>query len=109
MNSMRLFGAVAGGVVVVWVLFSRALYLCHPGRIGDALSTANDGAAGAYFDQGMKALDTKDYDGAIGWFTKVIDLDPRNAAARINRGVAYLQQKDYERAQADFDDAIRLE
>src|SRR5437899_12488118 len=41
------------------------------------------------FNQGMAALETKDYDRAISEFNKAIRLDPKHALAFYNRGLSY--------------------
>ena len=39
----------------------------------------------------------------------MIQLDPKNAWAYCNRGLAWFEQRDYDRALADLDRAIRLD
>uniref|UniRef100_UPI00301328B7 tetratricopeptide repeat protein n=1 Tax=Methylobacterium nigriterrae TaxID=3127512 RepID=UPI00301328B7 len=57
--------------------------------------------------QAAKALDTSG-DNAIAAPTENIRRSPDNAVYRNNRGLAYLQKDDYDRAIADFNEAIRL-
>ncbi len=40
---------------------------------------------------------------------QAIQLDPKSSHAYNARGYAYLRQRDYQHALADFDEAIRLE
>lgn len=49
-----------------------------------------------------------DYAGAIKLFTQAIQADPALALAYNSRGYAFLRSKQYTRAVADFDDALRL-
>ena len=67
-------------------------------------------------DQGMAYFEQRDYKKAIEAFDEAIKLDPRDAVAYYNRGVAYnrIGQVDeggaarYQHAIQDFDEAIRL-
>jgi tetratricopeptide (TPR) repeat protein len=58
--------------------------------------------------QGLQALEDKDYTRAVDLFTRVIDEDPNNADAYVNRGVTYFCRKDYDQAIHDFNAAIRM-
>ena len=49
-----------------------------------------------------------DDDRAIADFNEGIRLDPKNAAAFNNRGLAHMSKSDNDRAFADFNEAIRL-
>jgi len=49
-----------------------------------------------------------DYDCKINNFTKVIELDPANFQAYLERGNVYAKKRSYDSAFADFDKAIRL-
>jgi WD40 repeat protein/tetratricopeptide (TPR) repeat protein len=59
--------------------------------------------------RGSKYFDAGEFDQAIACYNEVIRLDPRNAAAYNNRGVAYDVKDDEERALADLSEAIRLD
>jgi tetratricopeptide (TPR) repeat protein len=50
----------------------------------------------------------REYDRAIEIYTEAIRLDPRRAAAYIDRGNSYYNKKDYDRAIQDFTEAIEL-
>jgi tetratricopeptide (TPR) repeat protein len=43
------------------------------------------------------------YDKAIAEYTKAIKLDPNDAGAYFNRGIAYGYKGDYDQAIADFE------
>jgi ABC-type multidrug transport system ATPase subunit len=59
--------------------------------------------------QADDCLDRKDYDGAIAQYTEALGLQPDNAEAHFNRGIAYRHKGDNDRAIADYTEAIRLE
>lgn len=65
-----------------------------------------------FFDEGEKELDKKDWNGAIADFTHVIQLDPRDAGAYVNRGKAermlmrYDNRGDIEIKKGDWNEAI---
>ena len=64
----------------------------------------------AYFARfGTYKLDACDYDSAIANYDRAIALDPDDADAYHNRGIAKDAQGDYAAAIADFDRAIALE
>ncbi len=48
-------------------------------------------------------------DGSIEDYSEAIRLRPKNAGLHGNRGLLYLETKDYDRAIGDFDEAIRLD
>ena len=48
-------------------------------------------------------------DQTIGELNETIRLNPEDTVAYINRGFAYYQEGDYDRAIADFDRAIQLD
>ena len=54
------------------------------------------------YNQGMKALEEKDYALAIACFTEAIQLDPQNAKAYYNRGNAHGNSGAYDQALADI-------
>src|SRR5207244_13286348 len=47
--------------------------------------------------------------GAVAAYTRAIEIDPKFAQAFNNRGVAYLTQKNYAAAEADFTRSLELE
>lgn len=52
-------------------------------------------------DQGNKAFAAKDWDTAIGLFTKAIELDPKNHVLYSNRSAAQAGKKEYTKALED--------
>ena len=63
----------------------------------------------AYFEQGMQALDRRDPDGAIQNFSKVLEMDPENAMAYFQRGIAFQMIPDHRSAIDSFLNAQRLD
>ena len=61
-----------------------------------------------YNTSGMEKLQNGDFAGAIADFDKVIQLDPQNAMAYINRGNAKIQSGDLEGALADYNKGIEI-
>ena len=60
------------------------------------------------FRQGQDALATGRYEDAIASFSKVIGSNPESDWAYESRGIAYERVRDYERALADYLEALRL-
>ena len=58
--------------------------------------------------QGNKAFSSGNYQDAIGFFSKAIDLDPSNHVLFSNRSAAYSSLRDYEKALQDADKAINI-
>jgi tetratricopeptide (TPR) repeat protein len=60
------------------------------------------------FEQGIEALDRRDYDAAIACFDTCIRDNPRDVSALGNRGLAWAGKNDLDRAIADYSRAIDL-
>ena len=58
---------------------------------------------------GMKRQAAGDLAGAVAAYTRAIEIHPKFAEAFNNRGVAYLNQKNYAAADADFTRSLELE
>jgi len=61
-----------------------------------------------HLDHGRACLDKGKYDDAIADYTKAIALNPNDATAYSNRGVAYGSKGAFDRAIADYTKAIAL-
>jgi tetratricopeptide (TPR) repeat protein len=48
-------------------------------------------------------------DRAIEDYTAALRLDPKDAAAYNNRGIAYAMKEDYRRARADWEKALEID
>lgn len=59
-------------------------------------------------DRAVRLFNAGDIDRAIVDLDEAIRLDPKLAAAYINRGLIYAQKRDHARAMADYDEAIAL-
>ncbi len=57
---------------------------------------------------GQSLIQTGDYNGSIDLLSKVIAMDPKSSAAYGDRGSAYYNIGEYDKAQADFDQALSL-
>jgi tetratricopeptide (TPR) repeat protein len=66
------------------------------------------GATRSPYDQGVAALNKREYDRAIADLSEAIRLDPKNAKAFYARGLAWDAKKEYDKALADLGEAIRL-
>ena len=70
-------------------------------------------AAQKYHGEGMWYLTTvmteRDPEKAVEWFTKAIHADPGFVKSYNARGVAYVLLGEYEKASADFEDALLLD
>ena len=62
----------------------------------------------ADFSAGLTCEQSGDYQGAVDYYTKSLDRNPRFAIAYNNRGVAYHRKGDYQRAIQDYTSAIGL-
>ena len=62
-----------------------------------------------HLDHGRACLDKGKYDDAIADYDRAIALDPKDATAYTNRGVAYGRKGRVNRAIADYDKAIALD
>ncbi|MCD4717234.1 MAG: tetratricopeptide repeat protein [Desulfobacterales bacterium] len=60
------------------------------------------------FQKGLRFLTTQRYDLAIKAFSEAIEVNPRNAVAYCNRGVARFFTGDHEKAIADFTSAVKI-
>lgn len=61
------------------------------------------------FLEGAKLLTLKQFDSALEFFNKVLEIDPNYVKALEARAVIYLQKKEIELAQADLEKAISIE
>jgi tetratricopeptide (TPR) repeat protein len=68
-----------------------------------------DDATQELFNQGRRALDRKQYEDAISYFTRAIEKKPNYLEAYFYRGTAKSNLKDYKGAIADYDKVIELD
>src|ERR1700759_718818 len=70
-------------------------------------------AALAQSDRDWKLCEAEDADAALPACTRLIETgkldDSKRAIAHDNRGVAYWRKRDFNRAIADYDEAIRID
>ena len=55
-----------------------------------------------WFNEGGKAFEVGNYDKAIEYYTKVIEINPKDAKAYYNRGVAYAEKGLQDKAIKDY-------
>jgi len=75
---------------------------------GSGSSDTTSTAVNVDFVAGKKAIDQKDWNGAISAFHKVVALDPKDADAFNYLGYANRQLGDYEKAFDYYNSALRL-
>jgi tetratricopeptide (TPR) repeat protein len=70
------------------------------------LTVANAPAAVASTNKGSELARKGDYNGAIRYYDAAVKFDPRMYLAIYSRGLAYMAERKYERAMADFNSAL---
>jgi tetratricopeptide (TPR) repeat protein len=61
-----------------------------------------------YFYRGGAYYHKAEYDAAIFYFSKAIEINPKDAKAYNNRGIAYYNKGEYDRAISDYTKAIEI-
>jgi tetratricopeptide (TPR) repeat protein len=61
------------------------------------------------FTQGVAAVESEDYQGALASFDKVIELVPTSAEAHFNKGFIYMKLDDPEKALPCYEKAVELQ
>jgi len=79
-----------------------------PANVGPPLEIA-PGDAKVYRERGIFAYRSGDLDGAVVQFGRAIQLDPKFAAAYVDRSIVLYRLRKFERAFADIAEAKRLE
>ena len=62
----------------------------------------------AYKDQADEQMVKGDYDSAVASYSKVIELNPKNAPSYLSRGLSYYNKKNYDLAISDYNKGIEL-
>ncbi len=75
----------------------------------DAGKMSPDSISSAFFCRGHVFAELEKHDKAIEQFSKVIELEPKNAAAYNYRGFVYERLQKYDRAIEDFNKAVELD
>src|SRR4030042_3305654 len=91
----------------IWVIFMVLVLSVVGSTIGCTPKEAM--TAAEYIERGNVVFDKGKYDEAIREYSKAIELDPDNAVAWNNRGLAYLYKEQYDLAIADYVKAIELD
>src|SRR5436190_22378134 len=66
-------------------------------------------AAQGYKMAGKSRLNEKDWSGAVTAYTRLIEMEPKNAEAFYNRGLARKNMREFDGALADLSRAIEVE
>ncbi|MDD5595183.1 MAG: tetratricopeptide repeat protein [Candidatus Omnitrophica bacterium] len=61
-----------------------------------------------YFNKGLTHFDKNNYDQAISYFSKAINLNPNNPESYYNRGLIYSLKNDFDQAIYNYNEAIKL-
>jgi tetratricopeptide (TPR) repeat protein len=61
-----------------------------------------------YFNRGLDYANKGQLDQAISDYTKALEMNPRNAAAYNNRGIAYFHKREYKKSWTDVEKARSL-
>src|SRR4030042_1797338 len=91
----------------IWVIFMVLVLSVVGSTIGCTPKEAM--TAAEYIERGNVVFDKGKYDEAIREYSKAIELDPDNAVAWNNRGLASLYKEQYDLAIADYSKAIELD
>jgi tetratricopeptide (TPR) repeat protein len=96
------------------VIFQQALALHQTGQLASARNLYEEilKIQSNHFDAlhllGVIAIQTRDFYRAVELIGKAIDVDPQNATAYFNRGIAFKQLAKLEAALASYDGAIAI-
>ncbi|MBU0476146.1 MAG: tetratricopeptide repeat protein [Bacteroidetes bacterium] len=71
--------------------------------------TSDELSASDWFQKAYNAYEMKEYDNTILYYQKAIDLDPNNATANYNMGIAYSAKEKYDKAIECYQKAIDLD
>ena len=99
-----LVGAILAGGVVWWVVYKGpTTQTTAEKKLVPPAGTSAEEAAREYYQKGKNA---QEVDEKIALFTKAIELNPKPGYYYIQRGRAYLNKKEYDKAIADLDKAV---
>ena len=62
----------------------------------------------SYYEQGVKSVNSREWDKAIKEFSEAIELNPTNVLAFDYRGSCYFAKSDLDKAISDYDQALRF-
>ncbi len=82
-------------------------YLALEKKYGEVLDAARlrdlrNRISAAYADQGVAAEDNRNIEAAIAAYRRSIEWNPANPKARFNLGAIYIENKNYEQAEAEY-------
>src|SRR5438128_9621231 len=86
----------------------RATEVRCPASVAEQSATAEHADLAKIFQRGQMALQQGDLEAAETDFRKVLQSDPRSAAAYVNLGVIEMRRKNWDRALAELRHAEKL-
>ena len=72
-------------------------------RISEQQVQQQPNSPSAHFNMGNISMQFTNYDRAVQSFSRVVELDPKNMAALLNRGIASLRAGKLDEAQRDYE------
>jgi tetratricopeptide (TPR) repeat protein len=81
---------------LLWLMAVIAIWSCSPSEQ-------------ELFDEGIKMMETEQYDKAIEFFDRTIEKNPSNTAAQNAKGVALFEQRKYDEAITSFSASIAVD
>ena len=72
-----------------------------------AFSQKPDSVQQALYEQALQKLKSGDNSGATIQFTQLINTGFANKEIFVKRGIIFFQQSEFEKAKADFDEAVK--
>ncbi|PYJ12323.1 MAG: hypothetical protein DMF06_00050 [Verrucomicrobia bacterium] len=100
--------AIALAVYPGGALYAKKPRQTAPPAAGNTAAT-NPQDPGGHSAKGFAAAKSRDYETAIGEFTKAIEAEPGDAKNYFNRGTAYRGANKLTEALADFSKAIEID
>lgn len=89
-----------------WIVF---VVSAVAGWASMAASAWGESAADVAFRQGYKASMARQWDEAITWFTRSMELDPKNPETYFQRAVAFEMMDRLEEAVSDYQAALQIQ
>ncbi len=101
---------VLGNVIIIkpLLLFLTRIFVWLVSDQKNKVLPANVFSNKNYSQKGNLCFEKGDYDQAIYYYSKIIEIDPRDWRAYNNRGNSYFQKGDYEKAIMNFTKSIGI-
>ncbi len=92
----------------VWMRSVMVIPVCALTTLGAIVGPVGASEAEEFFRQGYKAFVERDWNEAIKWYDRSIQLDPRNPEVYVQRAIAYETINKLDQAIADYRRALKL-